>query len=86
MMNGMCCDSSTDCGCCRTDPTISKRPMLSRDPASSPSCKEQIKKEILNNEVAMCHWVEKWPASSCCAENYKLVPKDERYGWQEVPR
>uniref|UniRef100_A0A183CRE1 P-type domain-containing protein n=1 Tax=Globodera pallida TaxID=36090 RepID=A0A183CRE1_GLOPA len=28
IMNGMCCDSDTSCGCCSKDPTISKLPTV----------------------------------------------------------
>ncbi|KAI3419750.1 hypothetical protein GPALN_004181 [Globodera pallida] len=85
MMNGMCCDKSTDCGCCRTDPTISKLPKLARDPVESHSCEDQIKEQIRLGQRTYCQWAEGWPASSCCATNYKLVIKDERYDEQEIP-
>uniref|UniRef100_A0A183CNR2 Uncharacterized protein n=2 Tax=Globodera pallida TaxID=36090 RepID=A0A183CNR2_GLOPA len=84
IMKGMCCDKSTRCECCQTDPTLSKMKKMVQDPKTSSSCKDQIKANF-GKKPAFCQWTEGWKQSAeCCDEDYKLVIKDDRYDQQKV--
>ncbi|KAL3076069.1 hypothetical protein niasHS_011732 [Heterodera schachtii] len=78
MIRGICCDKSTTCSCCSSDPTIKERPILVRDPAGGTACGNQkIAYEVKNQ--AFCIWSEGLKASDCCSENYALADVDPRY-------
>uniref|UniRef100_A0A914GP44 Uncharacterized protein n=1 Tax=Globodera rostochiensis TaxID=31243 RepID=A0A914GP44_GLORO len=74
IMKGMCCDKSTRCECCKTDPTLSKmKKVMAQDPKTSSSCKDQIKANF-GEKPTFCQWTEGWKQSAeCCDEDYKLL-------------
>ncbi|KAL3116219.1 hypothetical protein niasHT_004390 [Heterodera trifolii] len=90
IINGMCCDSTTTCECCKTDVTIKKRPKLVVDLASSSSCKEHQKKIYFiydfDGKHLSCVWSEGTEANECCGKNYQLVIMDRRYADYKIVR
>ncbi|KAL3099328.1 hypothetical protein niasHT_021895 [Heterodera trifolii] len=88
IINGLCCDNKAQCDCCKTDPTIKKRPKLVADPVPGPSCQEQKTNSVFTNEERkrlFCVWSEGWERSNCCEKNYQLVSMDERYFEKKIP-
>uniref|UniRef100_A0A914H9A2 Uncharacterized protein n=1 Tax=Globodera rostochiensis TaxID=31243 RepID=A0A914H9A2_GLORO len=78
LMSGLCCDQSFDCGCCRTDPTISKIPALVRDTATETLCKTELTAKALGKKGAIiCRTELGNPATDCCDEGHKLEFVDE---------
>uniref|UniRef100_A0A183BI61 Uncharacterized protein n=1 Tax=Globodera pallida TaxID=36090 RepID=A0A183BI61_GLOPA len=74
IMKGMCCDKSTRCECCQTDPTLSKmEKVMAQDPKTSASCKNEIKANF-GKKPTFCQWTEGWNQSAkCCDKHYKLL-------------
>uniref|UniRef100_A0A183C7J0 DB domain-containing protein n=1 Tax=Globodera pallida TaxID=36090 RepID=A0A183C7J0_GLOPA len=73
MMNGMCCSSDYKCGCCSTDPIISKLPQYKK------YWDENQKGGECGEATQTCIRKEGWPISSCCNANYGLTTGDQKF-------
>uniref|UniRef100_A0A183BYD3 SMB domain-containing protein n=1 Tax=Globodera pallida TaxID=36090 RepID=A0A183BYD3_GLOPA len=84
LMSGFCCDRSSDCGCCKTDPTISKLPAVAREPAKDVSCTSEIVTKVSDpgNMICICYECPpQQPATGCCDKGYHVARADK---WTEM--
>uniref|UniRef100_A0A914HU34 Uncharacterized protein n=1 Tax=Globodera rostochiensis TaxID=31243 RepID=A0A914HU34_GLORO len=83
LMRGFCCDKSSNCGCCGTDPTISKNPALDHEIArEEASCKAEIIAKVLNTKRAICEWTvmkHSYLNLACCGEDLKFIYETSDY-------